>query len=374
MANPSDINKILQILKRDQYDATYKFALLRGMLDVIDKDSYELAPVDVEKGIYPLGLLVKWWIYYYFPLIQADIPQKHGELPGGEGSQIAFRPLLKKAIARFQGEEGYTAFHHEFQRGRIVGQAAGEFKAAADKIADTITKMPMLHLGFSANGRDYSVVRPISKPIRNQVCDCFDNEFLRNSYGSYQISEAYLAPLKQLGAIIIGTESILYQWAEFTAGIKNSGVKTEKVLSLISTPPSDERDVKDAREHFLALLDKGEVLPCIWCGKPVTKDNLAVDHVIPFSLWGDNSLPNLMPCHSAENSRKSDKIPTPEKLDEVKERMLHYLKAIPTYGHSNEPGVWEEGLGDGRYLTLFYAMRNKCKSLIDDRGYSEWNG
>jgi hypothetical protein len=78
MTNPGDINKVLQILKRDQFDATYKFALLRGMLDVMDKDAYELASMDTQKGIYPLGLLVKWWIYYYFPLVKDDIPQKHG--------------------------------------------------------------------------------------------------------------------------------------------------------------------------------------------------------------------------------------------------------------------------------------------------------
>ena len=309
----SDINKILQILKRDQYDATYKFALLRGMLDVIDKDSYELAPADGEKGVYPLGLLVKWWIYYYFPLIQADIPQKHGELPGGEGSQIAFRPHLQKALGHFSGEEGYTAFHHEFQRGRITGRAAGDFLAAATKIAETITKMPMLHLGFSANGREYSVVRPEKTSFGRPTCGCFDKDFLIQSYGSYTISPEYLGPLKQLGSILIGTESILYQWAEFTAKIKGQKRSLSEVFELISSRPSDERDVKDARDHFVKLLERGAELPCVWCGKPITLDKLAVDHVIPFSLWGDNSLPNLMPCHAAENSKKSDKIPHPRK-------------------------------------------------------------
>ena len=32
----------------------------------------------------------------------------------------------------------------------------------------------------------------------------------------------------------------------------------------------------------------------MWCGEPILASDLAVDHVIPFSLWGDNGRPNLL--------------------------------------------------------------------------------
>jgi hypothetical protein len=54
-AATSDVNKVLQILRRDRLDATYKFALLRGMIEVIDLAPFRCARHDHEAGIYPLG-------------------------------------------------------------------------------------------------------------------------------------------------------------------------------------------------------------------------------------------------------------------------------------------------------------------------------
>jgi hypothetical protein len=39
-----------------------------------------------------------------------------------------------------------------------------------------------------------------------------------------------------------------------------------------------------------------------------------VDHVIPFALWGDNDLWNLLPAHPAVNGEKSDRLPSGELL------------------------------------------------------------
>ena len=35
-----------------------------------------------------------------------------------------------------------------------------------------------------------------------------------------------------------------------------------------------------------------------------------IDHVLPFSLWRNNDLWNLLPAHPQVNSQKSDRLPT----------------------------------------------------------------
>ena len=54
----------------------------------------------------------------------------------------------------------------------------------------------------------------------------------------------------------------------------------------------------------------------------------AVDHVIPFALWGCNDLWNLMPVTAAANSQKSDKLPAGELLRARKGRVVGYWSLL----------------------------------------------
>ncbi|MEN6517970.1 MAG: HNH endonuclease domain-containing protein [Methanospirillum sp.] len=45
-------------------------------------------------------------------------------------------------------------------------------------------------------------------------------------------------------------------------------------------------------------------------------ETLHVDHAIPFSLWRNNELWNLLPATNRVNAGKRDMIPTPSLIDE----------------------------------------------------------
>jgi hypothetical protein len=47
-----------------------------------------------------------------------------------------------------------------------------------------------------------------------------------------------------------------------------------------------------------------------------------VDHAIPFALWGNNDLWNLVPADPRVNLSKSDKLPATELLEESKPRIV----------------------------------------------------
>ena len=91
------------IIERDSKDTTYKYALLRGAVEI----SQEYQHLKRERGNrieFPLGLLIEKWLLYYYPFIESDIPQKAGE-DKEAAKQISFRKTFRK-ITGFYAEQG----------------------------------------------------------------------------------------------------------------------------------------------------------------------------------------------------------------------------------------------------------------------------
>ncbi len=72
---------ISKIIERDAKTATYKFALLRGVIDIIQDNSPYIKVKDDIVEI-PLGLLIEKWLIYYFPIFESEveIPQINGKI------------------------------------------------------------------------------------------------------------------------------------------------------------------------------------------------------------------------------------------------------------------------------------------------------
>ena len=62
--NSFSIKDLLKIIERDSKDATYKFALLRGTINIIQENDNNKSASEQEIT-FPLGLLVLKWINYY---------------------------------------------------------------------------------------------------------------------------------------------------------------------------------------------------------------------------------------------------------------------------------------------------------------------
>ncbi len=86
-----NINKIIE---RERKSATYKFALLRGVIDMVQDNSPYIRVVDglVEM---PLGLLMEKWILYYYPLLG---PHQRIQQIGG-AFRLAFEQQMAPVIA-----------------------------------------------------------------------------------------------------------------------------------------------------------------------------------------------------------------------------------------------------------------------------------
>ena len=102
-----------------------------------------------------------------------------------------------------------------------------------------------------------------------------------------------------------------------------------------------------------------------------------MDNLIPFSIWKNNDLWNLLPSDSKTNNQKRDKIPSPELVEKQRNMIIDYWeilnesqtqrfkKEIQIALLGNNPFVsWKE--------TGIKQLQNSCDYLISKRGYEEW--
>lgn len=135
----SNINKIIE---RDSKASTYKFALLRGVIDIILENS----PYITDSGgrvIIPTGLLVEKWLLYYYPILESSIPQING------ATNLAFEKQFMKFIEAYGGMGGFSVFYNDMKNKGIPKSLQPSFISLAKKIRETITKMPMRYIVFN---------------------------------------------------------------------------------------------------------------------------------------------------------------------------------------------------------------------------------
>ena len=93
------------------------------------------------------------------------------------------------------------------------------------------------------------------------------------------------------------------RWAEITSDMSKGEVPAGEVLDLLLTNPIPEREVATQEKSSVALWEEGVRLEL----GILIKRQFEVDHVIPFSLWGNNDLWNyFLLCRPLIGTRKTD--------------------------------------------------------------------
>ena len=121
------------------------------------------------------------------------------------------------------------------------------------------------------------------------------------------------------------SDALILRWTELTSQISKKCVTPSEIINLLLTVPIPERDVADVKDIYL----KSDVKECAWTGISL-KNRFDIDHVIPFSLWRNNDLWNLLPVDSEINREKRDKLPTRSLLLKRKDCIIRYWKLLRT--------------------------------------------
>ncbi|WP_298393723.1 HNH endonuclease domain-containing protein [Flavobacterium sp.] len=367
--NETFIN-ISKIIERDSKSTTYKFALLRGTIDIIQENS---PYIEIKKNVVeiPMGLLIEKWMLYYYPILGSTvlIPQINGV-----NSKLAFHTKFLKIINYYNEVGGLSTFYNDIRIKGISKELNKEFYDLVKDLKNIIVKNPMQYIGNSFNKSYYSIYQyQNNSTLKNSETQ--NTNWLINSCGIFTIPIEYYNAFKLLGSFISGTDNILFKWADFSVNASHEKINPEKVIAEILKNPITDRDVLASKNLYKSILNEAGEIICVWSETKIKTCD--VDHVIPFSIMKNNDLWNLLPAKSSINNNKRDKIPSVDFIIKQKDIIIHYWEIIHK---AQEKRFLEEIqitlLGNNKTLNwqnlAFNQLTNMSKYLIEKRGYEKW--
>ncbi|MBX7127101.1 MAG: hypothetical protein K1X47_15505 [Cyclobacteriaceae bacterium] len=368
MIDFSTLLNISRIIEKDSKSTTYKLALLRSVIDIIQENSPYIEE-SIDRVHFPMGLVIEKWLLYYYPILESShrIPQIHGS------ANLAFATEFQKLISHYKSQNGFSKFYRDLIEHGIAPEAQQHFQELAIKIYQTIKGMPMRYIGSSLYDQHYSIFRIENRRRSNSSISSLES--LISSFGSFSIPVNYFEAFKLMGNYITGQESILMKWAEFSVGASDQRLTTEMALGEMLKNPITSRDILTSKKLYEQVLEKSGRVFCVWTGKQI--NSYEIDHVIPFSIWRNNDLWNLLPAQPSINRLKRDKIPSPETIEKSKDRILNYWELLSAQCSDRFPREIKHALlgnnpSDSWRESAIERLKLTTTYLIDVRGYEGW--
>jgi hypothetical protein len=370
------INSLL--IKRERKDATYKFALLRGAIEICEHYDHQLISYNESEGaVFPLGLLIEQWMLYYYPIFEQQIPQQKSEKNNARITKFrnAFGPIIKHYS---QIEGGFSVFANDLSKGHFSDEIKFNIFELAKEICNKITSMPMEYLGSSVEEKIFHHNK--GRPKYNEHVQ-IDRQYLIDNFGTFSIIPEYYHAFVEVGPYLIGDNSILFSWAQFTHDAIFHEKSFGDLLKIIADEPVKERKIQQSKTFFTKLLKEQGNLKSVWSGKNIAHvDEEDLDHMIPFSVWKNNEYWNILPALKKENKEKYHYIPDPALLIRQKDMIIWYWNQMEKYdsdtfikqirvsliGKTSDMTNWQE--------IAFASLLKKCKYLVEVRDFESWGG
>jgi hypothetical protein len=367
--NPEIFSNIGKILERDSKSTTYKFALLRGVIDII-QDNSPYVYFENSRAHFSIGLLIEKCMLYYYPILESAIviPQINGE-----NIDLAFAREFKEVIDGYRETGGFSSFYNDLKNKGTPKRLARPFYELAKKIRQTITRMPMKYIGRSISDEHYSIFH-YECPL-TRVGTSMDLQFLVDTFGTFSIPVDYYEAFKMLGSFINGQDALLFKWAEFSVNASGKKLSIEKVINEVLRSPITERGILESKKIYSSILRKEGKVRCVWTGNVITSYD--IDHVVPFSVWKNNDLWNLLPARASINNLKRDKIPSAKLIEDQKEEIVRYWDLVQeTQAERFQKEIQVTLLGKHPFSswkeTVIPQLKRTCDYLINERGFMEW--
>ncbi len=337
------IDTIESILSKDVKVATYKLALFRALANIATTNYKAAIWTRYNTVEISTRLLAENWIEYYWPVLEAGIKQTTGR-------PVAFRKPLEALIDFYRSRGGLSAFTLQFRNGLIPKEAQKIVKNLVSSLRRTIWGQPVRYAG---GGEDFSILG-------------------YNKQNQHVVIPAEIwQELCLMGTWI--QDATILRWAELTARINKNEIKASQVIDCLLTTPIQERDVSAAKSFYDSLGSK----ECVWSGRPLL-NKYELDHAIPFSLWKNNDLWNLLPADPQVNGSKSDRLPTFDTVKKRKDCIIYYWKAIHAefpsrFAYEAAKFTGTEKFTDANWENrLFATFSEAIETTAIQRGVGRW--
>jgi len=371
MINLDALSQINKIIEQDKISSTYKFALMKSTIDACQRYD-NLIQTDDALAKIPLGLIVESWIFDYLPFVFNRIRQQNsGNILNSE-IESAYDELFKymqldpkKTI----WEDAYEKIYSQYISLQLDTVQSQILLNLSRKIAATITKMPMKYSGDN----HYEIYNPEKTTfgrIRLEVT--YNRKFLIDNFGLFSISKDHYNIFRYMGQSLYGTSTIARRWREITYSLNQQKLVNDQIDLMIFKTIFANRNTNIARQYL------PDDCTCVWSNRPLKNGKFDIDHILPYSVWFNNDLWNLLPTDPKINSKKSNKIPSPDLISKQEKVIISYWdiyekKAKELFDYQIRTSLAAENsstLGKKRYID---AMCKKADYLIRQRGYSSFD-
>ncbi len=320
------IDQIESILSQDSKDTTYKFALLKIFSEIATTPLNRFARYSDNYVYFPSALITEKWISHYWKLMdsQTFIHQKMG---GETNRQLAFRSPLEDTIEFYRSKKNRTNPFYDFRRDLHEGIIKGTdeyalLKKLFNSVLNTIISGPVKYAGSSFDDTSFFTTGNGIKSYP-QKANQFSHKTAVQECVEIGIQIDAYKELIKYGTWI--NDSILLRWAKFTEKIMThvgENFSTGKVITLLSVDHIQERETQVMRKLYDKYRIETGYLNSVW-GK-TNLHTYEVDHVMPYSVYGNNDLWNLLPASRKENNAKRDALVTTKLIKNNRDTIFNY--------------------------------------------------
>jgi SAM-dependent methyltransferase len=343
------LERIQSVLAQDRKVATYKLALIRALC-AISRTQSHLVHWYNNIVYVPLRAIALQWLIYYWPLLTAPsfIAQIRGEKPTSK-QPIAFRSTLQQLASEYSSTGLFDLL-------KQIDENPRHFDVHLKIIGNAIKQGPVTFAGTSGP-KLFSYVHKLSthpeiagwvivpQPVWLDICR-FEHWI---------------------------EDSVIVRWARLTAEMNpDEPLGLGRFLVLLLSPPRDERTTREVR---MLLEPQKRSRECIWSAQSLM-GGFEVDHLVPYSVWGNNDLWNLLPCIPKFNRNKSDALPTQRLLIRRRDCLFDYWQFYQErwperFNRQIARALGGEVKDDWKYQA-FTGLQEHIQRLATTRGLSRW--
>ena len=288
---PTYINDWLSIVEQMNNDNTYKLAWGRAIIECITFDDYQ---TDNDKAIIhfdniSLRMLKYYWNQlFFFKLKQSPYKDKDPVICKDTNKLIDYYKEKENSNIPIWFDDAFTYF---------------------EKNNKELFK---------------STIKHISKTLHENVCWRFKNipgntleiyEYNR-SESLIKIKLNNIYDLKEYSIVL--SKLLNYKWAQLLEKF-NFAPKIASKVNGISEAKLKRNNLNKYKEELLKEFEGKEIID-FYTGKPISKEDISIDHVIPWSFMYSDDIWNLVITSKSINSSKSNSIPSNEVIERLKER------------------------------------------------------
>lgn len=204
----------------------------------------------------------------------------------------------------------------------FLGDEAQALQKALSHTLATIKSGPVTFIYQGDKTNRLFDIQPSSQRRKTLSSLVIDSDFLA-SYGSFVLDESlwecFLLYNAWIEPLVVNQWILEMQRFELNR-TRNIGLQIyHDCLVWIDK----DHDTRDVRKRVAELKKQDADLYSVWSGSKL-KDTFHIDHCLPFAYWPNNDKWNLLPTTASENLKKSDKVPTSNRLQASKSRILDW--------------------------------------------------